>query len=155
MSNTYSFSDGTHFGLVISTIFFEFEDLEDDQYRVYRTYRDGLYRAAQRQVPHPALSAIPRASDKKFGPFIRMGSMSKGAFGWVYAGVDTCTGEPLAIKEHSAKNRNESECVVAEIGIGKMFSVSTPGHLDQILSTDPRTEYNRPTSNYPRFLRTL
>ncbi|KAL9578163.1 MAG: hypothetical protein Q9212_005894 [Teloschistes hypoglaucus] len=101
---------------------FEFEDLDDDQYRVYRTYRDGLYRAAQLQVPHPALSAIPRASDKKFGPFIRMGTMSKGAFGWVYAGVDADSGKPLAIKEHSAKTRNESQDVVAEANIGKTFS---------------------------------
>ncbi|KAL8641275.1 MAG: hypothetical protein Q9228_001894 [Teloschistes exilis] len=104
---------------------FEFEDLDENQYRIYREYRDGLYRAAQLQAPHPALSAIPRASDKKFGPFIRMGSMGKGAFGWVYAGVDARTGDPLAIKEHSAKSLAESDSVVEEIDVGKMFSNRT------------------------------
>lgn len=101
-----------------------FESFTDQQYSRYQTARRGWLENVGCLAPHQALSAVPRQQDMKRGPVITHGSMSTGAFGWVFSAVDARNGTPLAVKEHRPWNTKSARDVRTELAIGKSFSVS-------------------------------
>ena len=101
-----------------------FESQTAQQYSEYVTVRDGMFQDLEHSPPHHKLSALPRLQDMLRGPVVTHGTMSTGAFGWIYSAVDARSGEPLAVKEQRLKNKKQLYEIVNELSIGKIFSVS-------------------------------
>ncbi|KAL8869912.1 MAG: hypothetical protein Q9174_003917 [Haloplaca sp. 1 TL-2023] len=110
---------------------FRFGDLElvlripsfdEEGYEALRNIRDRTFQRAKFERPHPRLFAIPQAK-----PFSRLdqillhSSIAGGGFGWVRAGVDMKTGEPLAVKEVRVDPRHKLQSIESEIEVSLKF----------------------------------
>lgn len=58
------------------------------------------------------------------GKYLEFGTQGSGAFGWISQGVDTKTGDPIAIKELRIHHRGSRVDVTEEVKFGKRFLVS-------------------------------
>jgi hypothetical protein len=68
------------------------------------------------------------------GKYLEFGTQGSGAFGWINQGVDTKTGDSIAIKEIRINNYHTRVDVMDEVNMGKRFLVSSiqpeaDGHL--------------------------
>lgn len=68
------------------------------------------------------LQRMPGDSYVQRGQYLELETRGSGAFGWITQGLDTKTGDPVAIKELRIQARNRSE-VMAEANIGTRFTV--------------------------------
>lgn len=66
----------------------------------------------------PGDSCVPR------GRYLEFGTHGSGAFGWINQGVDTKTGNPIAIKELRITNSRSRTEVMTEVNMGRRFIVS-------------------------------
>ena len=69
-------------------------------------------------------SVPPNAEFRKVGSVYVCQTRACGGFGWVCEGVDSLTGDPVAVKELAIKNRAVRDQVFAEAEIGKALQVS-------------------------------
>ncbi|KAI4280838.1 MAG: hypothetical protein L6R35_005815 [Caloplaca aegaea] len=114
---TNSFSVGRlHYNLV-------FTELGSEQYTAFVEKRNAVLFPHDAIVPHPAISAVPRAQDVKRGNAITHGIFGFGGFGRVFAAVEACTGEPLAVKQHLPTNKYQLNAITLEARVGASFKV--------------------------------
>ncbi|KAL9034698.1 MAG: hypothetical protein Q9180_005261 [Flavoplaca navasiana] len=112
-----SFSVGyLHYTLV-------FEDLSPEQYQTFVAQRNLLLHDLGFPTPHPRISAIPRHEHVKRGAHILRGTFASGKFGFVAPAVFAHTGEPVAVKEHRAKDSSDLEQISRESTLGMSCEV--------------------------------
>ena len=68
------------------------------------------------------LQRMPGDSYVLRGQYLELETRGSGAFGWITQGLDTKTGDLVAIKELRVEARNKSE-IMAEVKMGKRFTV--------------------------------
>ena len=73
---------------------------------------------------YPPLQVLPGDNCVQRGRYIEFETRGHGTFGWINRGVDTKTGDLIAIKELRIKNRLERKEVGEEVEIGRRFQVS-------------------------------
>ena len=71
-----------------------------------------------------AFQKMPGDSYVQRGRYLEFGTQGSGAFGWITQGVDTKTGEPIAIKELRIDKPGSRVEVMAEVSMGRRFLVS-------------------------------
>lgn len=69
-------------------------------------------------------SVPPNAGFSKMGSIYVCSTKACGGFGWVYEGVDSLTGDPVAVKELAIKDKTVRDQVLAEAQMGQTFQVS-------------------------------
>lgn len=67
-----------------------------------------LDRYYKRDLPHPKLDAIPQPNHRRLGHAIIHNSLGFGSSGWVYIGVDSLTGQPIAVKELRVRRKDHT-----------------------------------------------
>ena len=72
--------------------------------------------------PHPNLHPIPKPTHRRLGSVIIHSSLNSGSFGWVYAGVDSSNGQPLAVKELRIPRMNSMWLVQKEVAVARRFT---------------------------------
>lgn len=76
-------------------------------------------------VPDPRLYSVPKEVPfLMIGQFIRQGCIGEGRFGWVEIGIDSHTGEPVAIKEIGVGDHTRMSHLKQELEILLSFPVS-------------------------------
>ena len=79
-------------------------------------------------VSEPPLRRIPRKMPKDgavhMGRYLEFETQAYGAFGWINQGVDTKTGDLIAIKELRINSHQSRLEIMAEVKIGRRFLVS-------------------------------
>ena len=70
-----------------------------------------------------AIRRIPGDSCIVRGKYLDLESQASGAFGWITQGVDTKTGDFVAIKELSVKHSGDEDEVRTEVEMGTQFRV--------------------------------
>jgi hypothetical protein len=65
----------------------------------------------------PGDSCVPR------GRYLEFGTQGSGAFGWISQGVDTKTGDPVAVKELRVDSKRSRAGALDEVAFGKRFLV--------------------------------
>lgn len=106
-----------------------YEDMDSQGYTDYVQARDRIIEGIGLSAPHRCLQAVPRAYfHHRMGTIIMHQLMSSGAFGMVYAAVDSRTGEPLAVKELQIKDKKSATDLQleSELAIATSFSVLPP-----------------------------
>ena len=107
---------------------FELEyTLDPEQRDVYLAMRDDYFDdflGSSNTTLYPPLQALPGDSCVQRGRYIEFETRGFGTFGWINQGVDTKTGDLIAIKEVRIKNRLERKEVGKEVDIGRRFHVS-------------------------------
>lgn len=99
----------------------------DESYQQFLEARDNAFSTAGWALPNSYLSSLPGKE-----PFPRIGSalvhtdIAGGGFGWVKAGVQLHTGDPLAIKEIHVGGENSLADLKLEIEASLTFPVSVP-----------------------------
>ncbi len=68
-------------------------------------------------------SIPPNAEFRKLGATYVCKTKACGGFGWVYEGVHSHTGDPVAVKELGIKDKDVRDQVLAEAEMGKTFQV--------------------------------
>lgn len=86
-----------------------------DRNRILDKYYD-------RDPPHPKLDAIPQPNHRRLGHAIIHNSLGFGGSGWVYIGIDSVTGQPLAVKELQVRRKDHTmKSVEDEVIISRRF----------------------------------
>ena len=105
---------------------YELEHTVEEKYRMsYFEKRDKFLTA---QLPGDdgfktrPLQRMPGDSYVLRGQYLELETRGSGAFGWITQGLDTKTGDLVAIKELRVEARNKSE-VMAEVSMGTRFIV--------------------------------
>lgn len=81
-----------------------------------------LQRCYSRDPPHPKLDAIPQPNHKRLGHAIIHNSLGYGGTGWVYIGIDSVTGHPLAVKELRVRRKDYTmKSAEDEVAISRRF----------------------------------
>lgn len=105
---------------------YELEHTVEEKYRaLYFEKRDRFLRAQLQgnlELKIKPLQRMPGDSYVLRGQYLELETRGSGAFGWITQGVDTKTGDPVAIKELRIEARNKSE-VMAEVHMGTRFTV--------------------------------
>ena len=105
---------------------YELEHTVEEKYRAL--YFDERDKFLQAQVPRnlelktEPLRRIPGDSCILRGQYLELETRGSGAFGWITRGLDTKTGDLVAIKELRIGAKTKSE-VMAEVNMGKRFTV--------------------------------
>ena len=73
---------------------------------------------------NPPLQILPGDRCVQRGRYIEFETRGHGKFGWINQGVDTKTGDMVAIKELRIKNPSERKEVGLEVNIGRRFHVN-------------------------------
>ncbi|KAI9841393.1 MAG: hypothetical protein M1837_000726 [Sclerophora amabilis] len=83
-----------------------------------------------RDPPHSKLDPLPEKNHRRIGHAIVHNSSGYGSFGWVSAGVESSTGQPLAIKQLQIR-RDESSLRLAqdEVAVARLFMKVRAEHL--------------------------
>lgn len=77
----------------------------------------------KRDPPHPKIDPIPLPHHKKLGHAIIHNSLGFGSFGWVSVGVDSSTGQPLAVKELRIRREDYTKKLAQdEVAIARRFT---------------------------------
>ena len=107
---------------------FELEyTLNPEQRGDYLAMRDSYFQDAlenSNKTLYPPLQILAGDSCVQRGRYIEFETRGYGTFGWINQGVDTKTGNLIAIKEVRIKTRLERKEVGKEVDIGKRFHVS-------------------------------
>lgn len=77
--------------------------------------------------PHPKLDVMPQPYHHKAAGYIMHKPISTGAFGMVRSAIDSSTGNPLAVKRISIKNKRDAHAILLEVRIAQMFRDDGPG----------------------------
>lgn len=105
---------------------YELEHTVEEKYRaLYFDKRDRFFEAQLRgnlELKIRPLQRMPGDSYVLRGQYLELETRGSGAFGWITQGLDTKTGDLVAIKELRIEARNKSEAM-AEVSIGKRFNV--------------------------------
>lgn len=81
-----------------------------------------LDRYYNRDPPHPKLDAIPQPNHRRLGHAIIHNSLGFGSSGWVYIGIDSVTGQPLAVKELRIRRKDHTmKSVEDEVTLSRRF----------------------------------
>ena len=79
---------------------------------------------SSRGQPQPLFQKMPGDSCVQRGTYIEFSTHGSGAFGWITQGVDTRTGDPVAIKELRISSRRSHVEAMEEVNMGRRFIVS-------------------------------
>ena len=105
---------------------YELEHTVEEKYRMlYFEKRDRFLEAqlpGNNQLSIRPLQRMPGDSYVVRGRYLELETRGSGAFGWITEGLDTKTGDAVAIKELRIEARNKSE-VLAELRMGTRFTV--------------------------------
>jgi len=105
---------------------YELEHTIEEKYRtLYFEKRDRFLKAqlsGNLEFKIKPLQRMPGDSYVLRGQYLELETRGSGAFGWITQGLDTKTGDPVAIKELRIEARNKSE-VIAEVNMGTRFTV--------------------------------
>lgn len=105
---------------------YELEHTVEEKYRtLYFEKRDKFLEAQQREnieLKMEPLQRMPGDSYVLRGQYLELETRGSGAFGWITHGLDTKTGNLVAIKELRIEAKNKSE-VMAEVNMGTRFNV--------------------------------
>ncbi len=75
-----------------------------------------------RDPPHPKLDPIPQPYHARVGHAVIHNSLGFGTFGWVFVGVDTTTGHPLAVKELRLRRNDQTmRSAKDEVAVARRF----------------------------------
>lgn len=81
-----------------------------------------LKKCYSRDPPHPKLDAIPQPNHKVLGHAIIHNSLGFGSSGWVYIGIDSVTGHPLAVKELRVRRKDYTmKSAENEVALSRRF----------------------------------
>lgn len=72
-----------------------------------------------------AFQKMPGDSYVLRGKYLEFQTQGAGTFGWISQGVDTKTGDPIAIKELRINSRRSRLDIMTEVEMGKRFLVSS------------------------------
>lgn len=100
--------------------------IEEKQRRSYFKERDAFLERIhpnKNYVP-PSFQKLPGDSCVQKGNYIEFGTQGSGGFGWITQGVDIKAGNPVAIKELRVNNHRSHLAAMAEVNMGRRFSVS-------------------------------
>ena len=78
-------------------------------------------------LPHPKLDVMPQPYHHKAAGYIMHKPISTGAFGMVRSAIDSSTGNPLAVKRISIKNKRDTHAIHLEVRIAQLFRHDGPG----------------------------
>ncbi len=99
--------------------------LEEKHIEAYLNQRDGfLVKIPASEVIQPPFRVMPGDSCVPRGRYLEFGTHGSGAFGWINQGVDTKTGDPVAIKELRITNPRSRLDTMMEVNMGRQFLVS-------------------------------
>ena len=105
---------------------YELEYTVEEKYRtLYFEERDRFLDAqlpGNNQLKTRPLQRMPGDSYVLRGRYLELETRESGTFGWITRGLDTKTGDLVAIKELRIKAKNKSE-VLAEVSMGTRFTV--------------------------------
>ena len=107
---------------------YELEHAVDEKDRMmYFEQRNSFLKAqlpANTEIKIQPLQRLPGDSFIPRGRYLELETQGSGAFGWITRGLDTKTGDLVAIKELRIDARNKA-AVLAEVSIGIRFKVCT------------------------------
>ena len=106
---------------------YELEYTVEEKHRgAYFKQRDAFLKLLSpiKGEPQLEIQKIPGDSYVLRGRYLEFGTRGSGTFGWITQGVDTGTGDPVAIKELRISSRRSRLDVMAEVNVGKRFLVS-------------------------------
>lgn len=85
--------------------------------------RNMILKTCYRQdPPHPKLDEIPQPNHTRLGHAIIHNSLGFGGSGWVYIGIDSVTGHPLAVKELRVRQTDHTMMLAEnEVSISRRF----------------------------------
>ncbi len=105
---------------------YELEHTVEEKYRISYFKKRLKFLEAQlpgnHQLKIRPLQRMPGDSYVLRGRYLELETRGSGAFGWITQGLDTKTGDLVAIKELRIESRNNSE-VLAEVSMGTRFTV--------------------------------
>lgn len=105
---------------------YELKHTVEEKYRALYFYKRDRFLTAQLrgslELRTRPLRRMPGDSYVLRGQYLELETRGSGAFGWITQGLDTKTGNPVAIKELRIETRNKSE-VMAEVNMGTRFTV--------------------------------
>lgn len=120
---------------------YELEHTVEEKYRMlYFEKRDRFLEAqlpGNNQLKIRPLQRMPGDSYVLRGRYLELETRGSGAFGWITRGLDTKTGDLVAIKELRIEARTKSE-VLAEVSMGTRFTVCIYRALYVIFLTHAR-----------------
>lgn len=104
---------------------YDLEHMVDDEHKeTYFAQRDRFLVGGNPELPEKPLQRMPGDRYISRGQYLELETRGSGSFGWITQGLDTKTGDPVAIKELRIDKRTKSE-VMAEVKMGTRFTVCT------------------------------
>lgn len=104
---------------------YDLEHIVDDEHReLYFVNRHEFLIGGNLGVVITPLQRIPGDKYISRGQYLELETRGSGTFGWITQGLDTKTGDLVAIKELRIEARTKSE-VMAEVKMGTRFTVCT------------------------------
>ncbi len=100
--------------------------IEEKHREAYFKQRDAFLQLMPRAEDdlQQGFQKMPGDSCTLNGRYLEYGTHGYGAFGWITQGVDTKTGDPIAIKELHIKSQGSRLEAIAEVNTGRRFVVS-------------------------------
>lgn len=98
--------------------------VDDDQRELYFNARDRFLMGKNINMLSKPLQKMPGDKYTPRGPYLEFETRGSGTFGWITQGLDTRTGDLVAIKEVRIDAKTKAE-VIAEVQIGTRFTVRT------------------------------
>jgi hypothetical protein len=77
-------------------------------------------------LPSADFDRLPFDDHVQIHRYLLFETKGYGGFGWVSIGVDSETGDPVALKEVSIKRKSERDGLIEEVDYGRAFSVGQP-----------------------------
>lgn len=93
-----------------------------EERELYFCARDRLLVKGPNEIMPMLLKKMPGDKYISRGQYLELETQGSGTFGWITQGLDTKTGDPVAIKEVRVNKSNKVE-VIAEVKIGTYFTV--------------------------------
>ena len=98
--------------------------INDDQRELYFVARDRFLMGGDVKMLTKPLQKMPGDKYVSRGQYLELETRGSGTFGWITQGLDTKTGDVVAIKEVRIDAKTKAE-VIAEVKIGTRFTVRT------------------------------
>lgn len=106
---------------------YELEYIIEGKHReAYFAQRDDFLAKMGRaeEVTFQTFRKFPGDDCAQRGKYLEFETKGAGAFGWIIEGVDTNTGDPVAIKRVQYKRPEERHQILREVNFGMRFHVS-------------------------------
>lgn len=104
---------------------YELEYTIEEQHReaYFRERNTFLEAKGESKFPEPTFWRLPGDDCVSRGRYLEFQTKGSGAFGWITQGIDTKTGDPIAIKEVRVKSKRDRVDVMNEVKMGNRFQV--------------------------------